>query len=58
MGAGLAAHRGVPPERGLVGECPPTRIAHEWLLPRVDRSVDQLLNQKRFLNDTIWGQSR
>lgn len=39
MGASLAAHRGVPPERGLVGECPPARIAHEWLLPRVDPMV-------------------
>lgn len=35
----LIMDRGVPPERGLVGECPPARIAHEWLLPRVDPMV-------------------
>lgn len=32
-------YRGMPPESGLVGECPPARVTHEWLLPRVDAMV-------------------
>lgn len=35
----LIMDRGVPPQRGLVGECPPARVAHEWLLPCVDPVV-------------------
>lgn len=32
-------YRGMPPQGGLVSECPPTRVTHEWLLPRVDAMV-------------------
>lgn len=31
-----SAYGSVSPQRGLVRECPPTGIAHEWLLARVD----------------------
>ena len=37
-GASLA-YRSVPPQRGLIGECPPARVAHERLLPCVDPVV-------------------
>lgn len=32
-------YRGMPSESGLVGERPPARVTHEWLLPRVDAMV-------------------
>lgn len=52
-GGVLIVYRGVPPERGLVGEGPATGVAHEGLLPGVNAVVPLQRVQLRELLPTL-----